>query len=93
MNETIDKAQLIAQYSQLPLDTDYMRLVAHDVRNHMNTIMMANDLLREEVNEEDGDPQKYIKMISRASDDILVLLEVVVDALTKRDTSKVSEES
>ena len=93
MSENLDKEQLIAQYSQLPLDTNYMRLVAHDVRNHMNTIMMANDLLREEVDDEDGDPQKYIKMISHASDDILVILEVVVAALSKRDASKVSEES
>ena len=89
-----DKAELIAQYSQLPLDSKYMRLIAHDVRNQMNTIMMANDMLHEELNDTEGNPQKYIGMISRASQDILVILEAAVTALNGRsDTTKTQEDS
>jgi signal transduction histidine kinase len=85
-----DKTELIAHYSQLPLDSKYMRLVAHDVRNQMNTIMMATDMLKEELH--NTPPEKYVSMISRASEDILVILEAAVTALNGRDTTKTTED-
>ena len=93
VNETIDKAQLIAQYSQHAPGTQYMRQIAHDIRNRMNTIMMANDMVQEEIEEADGNPQKYIQMISRASADILVILDAAVAALVNRDEISAQEES
>ena len=85
MSDTTDKSELIAQYSQLPLDSKYMRLVAHDVRNRMNTIMMASDILREELQNSKKDPQKYVNMINRASEDVLIILDAAVAALNGRD--------
>ena len=91
MSDTTDKSELIAQYSQLPLDSKYMRLVAHDVRNRMNTIMMASDILREELEKSKNDPQKYVNMINRASEDVLIILDAAVAALAKRDDASSSE--
>ena len=91
MSDTTDKSELIAQYSQLPLDSKYMRLVAHDVRNRMNTIMMASDILREELQNSKKDPQKYVNMINRASEDVLIILDAAVAALAKRDDASSSE--
>ena len=91
MSNTTDKADLIAHYSQLPLDSKYLRLVAHDVRNQMNTIMMATDMLKEEVHA--TPPEKYVNMISRASEDILVILEAAVTALNGRDTTTIEPSS
>ena len=85
MSDTTDRAELIAGYSQLPLSSEYMRVVAHDVRNRMNTIMMANDILPDELQDAEGDPLKYIAMIHRAGEDILVILEAAVIALKGRD--------
>ena len=93
MSGTTDKTELIAQYSQLPLDSKYMRLVAHDVRNQMNTIMMASDMLREELKDTSNNPQRYVNMISHASEDILVILEAAVAALNGRDSTKPQEDS
>jgi signal transduction histidine kinase len=93
VNDPIDKAQLIAAYSQHTLDSKYMRLIAHDVRNRMNTIMMANDMVQEEIDDAEGDPQKYLNMISRASEDILIILDAAVAALKQRDDMKEQEES
>jgi len=91
VSDTTDKSELIAQYSQLPLDSKYMRLVAHDVRNRMNTIMMASDILREELEKSKNDPQKYVNMINRASEDVLIILDAAVAALAKRDDVSSSE--
>ena len=93
MSGTTDKTELIAQYSQLPLDSKYMRLVAHDVRNQMNTIMMASDMLREELKDKPNNPQRYVNMISHASEDILVILEAAVAALAGRESPKPQEDS
>lgn len=93
MSGTTDKTALIAQYSQLPLDAKYMRLVAHDVRNQMNTIMMASDMLREELKDKPNNPQRYVNMISHASEDILVILEAAVAVLNARDTTNTQEDS
>ena len=92
MSDSIDKTELIAQYSQHPLDSKYMLLIAHDVRNQMNTIMMANDMLREELEDSDGDPQKYIGMISHASKEILVILEAAVTAHAGHRDTKTPKE-
>jgi len=91
MTGTTDKTELIAHYSQHPLDSKYMRLVAHDVRNQMNSIMMATDMLREELKNTEGKSPNYVNMISRASEDILVILEAAVTALAKQNAAKVSE--
>ena len=91
MSNTTDKAELIAHYSQHPLDSKYVRLVAHDVRNQMNTIMMATDMLKEELHS--SPPEKYVNMISRASEDILVILEAAVTALNGRDATPVEPPS
>ena len=92
MSDGIDKAELIAAYSQHPLDSKYMRLIAHDVRNRMNTIMMANDMVQEEIEDADGNPQKYINMISRASAEILIILDAAVAAHVGRDTTITPED-
>jgi signal transduction histidine kinase len=93
VSATTDKLELIAQYSQLPLNSKYMRLIAHDVRNQMNTIMMANDMLREELKDAEGNPEKYVTMISHASEDILIILDAAVAALSKRDEAKEQADS
>ncbi len=88
MSDSSDKAELIAEYSQLPLNSQYLRVVAHDVRNRMNTIMMANDILPDELKDEEGNPLKYINMIRRASEDILVILDAAIAAAaTREDTN------
>ncbi len=83
MSEITDKAELIAQYSQKPLDVAYLRHVAHDVRNWMNTIVMASDILKEHLKDADGKSDKYVGMISRASENVLVILEAAVQAQQK----------
>ncbi len=88
MSEHIDKAELIAEYSQRPLDSKYMRTIAHDVRNRMNTIMLANDILPDELQIEEGDPLKYIDMIRRASEDILIILEAAVIAISEQEDTE-----
>lgn len=93
MSDSPDKAALIAQYSQHPVNSKYMRLIAHDLRNHMNTILMANDILDDEIQDEDGDPLKYIAMIRRASQDILVVLDAAVAAAVKQDAPNTMDES
>jgi len=91
VSNTTDKADLIAHYSQLPLDSKYVRLVAHDVRNQMNTIMMATDMLKEELRT--TPPEKYVNMISRASEDILAILEAAVAASNGRDATSIEPPS
>ena len=88
VSDSIDKTELIAAYSQHPLDSKYMLLIAHDVRNQMNTIMMANDMLDEELHEDDGNPEKYVSMISHASKEILVILEAAITAVAERSDTK-----
>lgn len=83
MSDITDKAELIAQYSEKPLDLAYLRLVAHDVRNWMNTIIMASDILKEELKNVEGKSDKYISMISRSSAEVLVILEAAVQAQQK----------
>ena len=78
MTEITEKAELIEHYAQLPLNSEYLRVIAHDVRNRMNTIMMATDILNEELKDADSNPQKYIGMIINASQNILVILEAAV---------------
>jgi len=87
VSDTIDKARLIAEYSQHAPGTQYMRQISHDIRNRMNTIMMANDMVQEEIDEDDGDPKKYIEMITRASADILGILDAAVAALNENNES------
>jgi hypothetical protein len=91
VSDSTDKAALIALYSQHPVDSKYMRLIAHDVRNHMNTILIANDILHAEIQAEDGDPLKYLAMIRRAGADILVVLDAAVAAAVKQDKTETSE--
>jgi len=93
VSASVDKLELMAQYSELPLDTKYMRLIAHDVRNQMNTIMMANDMLREELKDAEGDPEKYAQMITRASEDVLIILDAAIAALNRRNTPLNQEDS
>ncbi len=93
MSDSTEKTELIAQYSQLPLSSEYMRVIAHDVRNQLNTLMLANDILPDELQDAEGDPLKYIAMIRRSSEDILVILEAAIIALKGRDTPKTQEES
>ena len=93
MSDSADKAELIAEYSQLPLNSQYLRVVAHDVRNRMNTIMLANDILPDELQDNEGDPLKYIDMVRRASEDILVILEAAVAAVAKREDANTTDES
>ncbi len=83
VSEITDKAKLIAQYTEKPLDVAYLRQVAHDVRNWMNTIMMASDILKEELKGGDGKSDKYVGMIGRASEEILIILEAAVQAQQK----------
>lgn len=93
MSGTTDKAELIAQYSQLSLDSKYVRLVAHDVRNQVNTIIMASDMLREMVRNNEGNEPRYVDMIGHASEDILVILEAAVAALNERGNTLDQEDS
>ncbi len=83
MSEITDKAELIAQYTEKPLDVAYLRLVAHDVRNWTNTIMMASHILKEELKGAGGKSEKYVSMIGRASEEILIILEAAVEAKQK----------
>ena len=85
VSEITNKADLIAQYSEKPLDVAYLRLIAHDVRNWMNTIMMASDILKEELKGVEGKSDKYVGMIGRASEEILIILEAAVQAQKKTD--------
>ena len=85
------KAELVAQYAQLPLDKTYVRRIVHDVRNRMNTLVMATEMLRAEMKNQTGDPQKYVSIIDRASEEILVILDAAVEAgysTTKKETKK-----
>lgn len=88
MSDKIDKAELIADYSQRPLDSKYMRAVAHDIRNRMNTIMMSNDILPDELKLTEGDPLKYIGLIRQASEDILVILDAAILAIAQRENTE-----
>ena len=92
MSDSTDKVELIAEYSQLPLDSQYLRVVAHDVRNRMNTIMMANDILPDELEDEEGDPLKYIDLIRHASEDILVILDAAIVAVATREGLNTQED-
>lgn len=87
MSGTTDKIELIAHYSQLPLDAKYVQRLAHDVRNQMNTIMMASAMLSEQLKGSESDSQKYVNIISHASEDILVILEAAVTALDGREAT------
>lgn len=91
MSDSTDKAELITQYSQHPIDSKYMRMIAHDVRNHMNTITLASDILPEELEDSNGDPLKYVEMIRKASQDILVILDAAIVAAAKQDKSETQE--
>lgn len=93
MSDSTDKVELIAEYSQLPLNSQYLRVIAHDVRNRMNTIMMANDILPDELEDEEGDPLKYIDLIRHASEDILVILDAAIVAAAEREGTKTEEKS
>lgn len=75
------KAELVAQYAQLPLDKAYVQRIVHDVRNRMNTLVMATEMLHEDIKIQAGDPQKYVNMIDHASEDVLLILDAAVDAL------------
>ncbi len=88
MTEFTDKEELIAQYLKLPMNSDYMRVVAHDVRNYMNTVVLATDIVSEEIKDADGNPQKYVDMICKASQNILVILEAAVLAAEGRDEAE-----
>ena len=81
----ITKAELVAQYTQLPLDKQYVERVVHDVRNQMNTLIMATEMLRESLKNNPGGSQNYVNIISHASDDLLLILEAAVTALGKQN--------
>jgi len=85
VSDITNKADLIAQYSEKPLDVAYLRLVAHDVRNWMNTIIMATEILREELKGVEGKSDKYVGVIGRASEEVLTILEAAVQAQKKTE--------
>lgn len=47
--------------------------------------MMANDILPDELEDEEGDPLKYIDLIRHASEDILVILDAAIVAVATRE--------
>jgi len=84
VSDSFDKTELIKHYSQYPLDFSTVRLIAHDVRNPLNTIMLANDILFDEIQDAQGDPQKYIALIQQASREILALLDAAMTAANEQ---------
>jgi hypothetical protein len=64
-------------------------MIAHDVRNHLNTILMANDILVDEIQDKEGDALKYIDIIRGATADILVVLDAAVAAAVGREDSNI----
>ncbi|MBI1279308.1 MAG: hypothetical protein GC179_14365 [Anaerolineaceae bacterium] len=82
-----DKPDLIEHYSQFLLDYPTARLIAHDVRNRLNTIMLASDILPEEIQETDGDPLKYLALIQQAGREIIAILDAAMAAAANQDDS------
>jgi signal transduction histidine kinase len=82
-----EKTELTAKYSHHPLNADYLEMVAHDLRNRVNTLLMANEILQYELKGVKEDVLKYTDVIRESSDGILTILEAAIEAVgDKKDT-------
>lgn len=87
MSDSTDKIDLTAKYSQHPLNVDYLEMVAHDLRNRVNTLLMANEILQYELKDVKEDVLQYTDVIRESSDGILTILEAAIEAVgDKKDT-------
>lgn len=87
MSDSTDKTELTAKYSQHPLNVDYLEMVAHDLRNRVNTLLMANEILQYELKGVKDEALKYTDVIRESSDSILTILEAAIEAVgNKKDT-------
>ncbi len=85
MSDSTEKTDLTAKYSQHPLNTDYLDMVMHDVRNRVNTLLMANEILQYELKGVKEDALKYTDVIRESSDGILTILEAAIEAITGQE--------